>query len=464
MAEINETILKNKLVLRVGIHNDIEYTEDELKKLLIIYQSIEAIPLENRTMEELHALELFKGSAEDHQDSTGTLVGYVEGAYWDEEYKAIAFKRFVFNEENFAKQVQAQLKRGKLSFGISPRIYVRREGNFAMDIIPKNLGVVLEPAGGEPLMLSRKASDKENYEYGRGLFEPMILKQDNNVNDGGYNRMEPKDIEHTILKVLSEKEVADKEANRVQDLESKVDNLTSTVSTLVEALKAQADEKKDEKKMSDEPKEEVKEEVAEEAKEEAKEEVADEPKEEVKEEVAEEAKVEAKEETEDSDELKKKYYGSADSQSVLSAIRVNPKLISLDGKSINRVAVDLFDATKVFDGKKAFTLEQAQKAVDEINSILTSLPCDEKEENEVLSKLAEMFKPEVKEEKLSEKKDLPKRKGLVRTKADSDLEEETLSEQEDAKEEKEEVKLSDSTATELGAILRNRLANGLGVK
>lgn len=86
------------------------------------------------------------------------------------------------------------------------------------------------------------------------------------------------------------------------------------------------------------------------------------------------------------DKTKYKYYGAlAAKDSLLKQFRLTPDLSALDAQSVNRVAEDLSKAAKVFEGE--FTLEQAQKGIEEIQAILTNLPSSEKEEKQLMENI-----------------------------------------------------------------------------
>lgn len=379
-------VLSNKLVLKTGVHNGIDYGEPEVKKLYLRYKEIESKSLESRSTDEVHAFDIFKGGDEDHKDSSGTWIGSVEGVYWDDVAKGFGFKTWNIVDEDFARKISYQKQRGKSSFGVSPRLNVLRVGTTATEIIPKNIAIVLNPAGGGDLMLSGELSTNDNnYEERQDVIQELTLSERESISSAGGD-----------LDMADEKAILDaigKLGGRLDEIENarkkkEEDEKISKLQKENEELKVELAKKKkkdDEEEMSEEETEETQ------AKKKKKdeEEMAKKKKKDEEEEMAKKKKDEEDEKMAGKDKDRKyKYYGALSGRdSLVKQFSLTPDLKQLDATSVNRIAEDVIRAAKVFDGE--FTLEQAQKGIEELQVILVNLPTSEKEEKELMTRVEE---------------------------------------------------------------------------
>jgi len=445
-------VLKDKLVIVAGTHNGVVYAEEDIRKLYQKYLTIEKKPVSTRSIDEVHAFDIHRGDDEDHKDSTGTWVGDAEGVYFDEKNKGIGFRKLNIVESDFANKIQFQKQRGKSSFGISPRLNVLRVGTRATEIIPKNISIVLSPAGGEPLMLSRQDSElKEDYEESNVVME-LTLSEQESISSGGNPDMDEKQITDALSKVTEavtgintrldqiekDKEEALKKAE-VAELQRKNEELEADKVKLEEELAKKKDgkEEDDEKMQKGKGKEKEDDEKMQKGKK--------------KEEEDEEGKMQK-------DKKKYKYYGALSARdSLLKKFNITPDLRLMDAQSINRVAEDVVKAAKNFDG--TFTLETAQKGIEELQAILVNLPANEKEEKELMSRVDETLSSITEQvaDKLDEKTKggQGRRKGLVLD-GEEERKEETLSEKEGGE--------KSTTVETLRGDLSGMLCAGLGIK
>lgn len=447
-------VLENKLAIVVGTHNGVEYSEEEVKKLFLLYKQIESKPFENRTTDEIHATDLHRGDDEDHKDSTGTWVGDVRGVYWDDVANGFGFKEWNFVEEDFAKKIRYQKKRGKASFGASPRLNVLRVGTKATEILPKNISIVLTPAGGEELMLSqsKKIEGEEGRELRQDIIQELTLSEQETLS-GGKNKMDEK-LEALLKGITTRLDAADKQhekemQKKKKEEEEKMAALELKLKETEEALaKKKKDEEEDEGKLAKKKKEE--EEMQKKKKEED-------------EKMAKKKEEEEKMQGEgEKDKKKYKYYGALGARdSILQKFSIAPDISKLDAQSINRIAEDLSKAAKIFEGE--FTLESAQKGIEEIYVVLANLPHDKKEEaaltkrvDEALSSRADVLSAAL-EQRINPDQTLGgRRKGLII--AGSEREDVALSQSKNAGEEQ------NPSRDEIEASLVDTLAQGLGLK
>jgi len=408
-------ILRRKLALKVGVHNGINYSEDEVRKLYLRYQQLESKPFEQLSMEEVHAFDLFKGGDEDHKDSTGTWVGSVKDVYWDDTSKGFGFDKWNIVDEDFARKIEFQKSRGKASFGVSPRLNVLRKGTDATDILPKNIGIVLNPAGGEDLMLSRD-SDNADYELREDIIQELTLSEQESIQRGGELNMDEKQIAEALGKVGEAIEGINTRLDKVEnakreaELKAKEDEMKLKCEALeaekvkletelakkkeeeekMQAGKGKGKDKEDEEKMSDEEKAAL----------------------------AKKKEEEEKMQAGPGKDKKYKYYGAASARdSLLKKFAVTPDLRLMDEQSINRVAEDIVNAAKIFDA--TFTLEKAQKGIEELQAILLNLPSNAQEEKalmehveETLSSVSQQIVGKL-DDKLNSGSSQGRRKGLV---------------------------------------------------
>jgi len=450
-------ILRHKLALKAGVHNGINYTEDEVRKLFLRYKQLESKPFEQLTMSEVHAFDLFKGADEDHKDSTGTWVGSVESVYWDDASKGFGFDKWNIIDEDFARKIEFQKARGKASFGVSPRLNVLRNGTDATDIIPKNIGIVLNPAGGEELMLSRE-SDNTDYEFREDIVQELTLSEKESIQIGGELDMDEKQILEALSKVTDSVQGISTRLDKVENEKKEAELKAREIETNKKLEELQADKVKLEAELAKKKEEEAKMQAG--AGEMTPEEKAKAEK--AKMQKGAEKKPGEEQMQEGADKKKYKYYGALSAkESLLKNFAVTPDLRLMDEQSINRVAEDVVRAAKIFDS--TFTLENAQKGIEELQAILLNLPHNEKEEKqlmehveETLSSVSEQIASKL-DAKVNTGSGQGRRKGLILG-GEEERKDETLSSEEKA------AAASVVTKYDVLKDISGMLCKGLGVK
>lgn len=440
-------IVRDKLVLKVGIHNGVEYSEEEVKKLYDYYKVVEAKKYKERSIDEIHAFDVHRGGSEDHQDSSGTWIGDAEGIYWDDSANGFGFHKINIIEEDFANKIKYQKQRGKASFGISPRLNVLRVGTHATDIIPKNISVVLTPAGGEELLLSEgdeqeSGGELEDKDIHSHYVQPVTekdLQAIRSQSKEGDDEMSKEELEGLQARIAQlEKEKEEEAAKRreaelkakEEEFKKKEKEFEKRLAKLEEGIKK--DNSKDNKKGDEDLKKDDK-------KKEDDKKLEDE-----------------KKKKEGSD----KYFGpSIKSDIALKDFKVKPDLSRLDAKSINRVTDDVLAAVKPLSNEKGFSLEEAQKSIEEIFVILSSIPVDKKEEEELTKRVEEALSKSITKFNPSKSEETKQttRKGLIVDGSTVVREDKALSKQPDDKQ-----KLA--TKDDILGSIRGSLMGALGLK
>jgi hypothetical protein len=333
-------VLKDKVVLKEGTWNGNFYPADEIKRLVPILNE------EPKDPSEKNRNSVFVGDAEDHQDSTGTWVGRAHGFYWDEGLKALVAKEVHVVDENAARKIAYQLEDEQgTSWGISPRLEVRKEGNVCKDIVMKSLALVLEPAGGEDLLLAKK---KETVNLNHSI---------------GGNAMTDEEIRQTVVEAV------------VLELERFKDEFRE------ELKKARETESARLKKLEETEEERRKREEAEKkaAEEENKKKKAAEEKETDGDLAANKKKKPADENTEDEENKKNSARYPFNSKSRTLARHILPRKFNLSGfdeKSLRRLSEDLADAFSNISGE-GVTLQKYEEALSALESVLYTIPVHE---------------------------------------------------------------------------------------
>jgi hypothetical protein len=325
-------ILKDKVVLKEGTWNGNFYPADEIKKLLPVLNA------EPKDPSEKNRNSVFVGDAEDHQDSTGTWVGRAHKFYWDEKLKALVAGEIHVVDEETARKIAYQLsdKQGT-SWGISPRLEVRKEGNVCKDIVMKSLALVLEPAGGEDLMLSLKK-------------ETVNLSS----SKGGEKNMENDEIRETVAEVVVLELERFRESLKA-DLEKERKEADSRIKKLEETEEERKKREEAEKKAAEEEKKKQETEQAKKKPEDEKE------------------KIDEEENKKDSSRYPFNKSGKNLSRFIL------PRKFNLKGfdqKALKRLSEDLADALTPLAGAEV-TLGKYEDALSAIEGVLYGLPVAE---------------------------------------------------------------------------------------
>jgi hypothetical protein len=244
-------VLKNKLILKEGTWNGYFYPAEEIKKCL---EALNSIP-EDPTYRNQNSL--FTGSTTDHTDSTGTWVGNAYGFSWDEEEKGIRAERLEIVDKEVANKLAYQQKTGESKWGISPVMESNIDGKTVRDIRFLSIGLVLNPAQGSALMLSKKDEKRIIAPYLALKFEtPEKGKKD--MEKSEVNQM----IQEALAVVKKENEAALGEIKKsTSELAESVKALSANIQKLAETkppqkteaeLKAESEKEAAEKKAAEE--------------------------------------------------------------------------------------------------------------------------------------------------------------------------------------------------------------------
>lgn len=139
-----QLILDDRVLLREGKANGLFYPFKEIAPLAEILNGDP--PSDEPDQANRDSLFL------DHGDGITTWVGLVKDFKADKELKALRGDVHIVDQD-LAEKIQFQIDEGRSRFGISPRLLIDRDGETARGIRIKSFSLVLNPAGGEELML-----------------------------------------------------------------------------------------------------------------------------------------------------------------------------------------------------------------------------------------------------------------------------------------------------------------------
>lgn len=137
-------ILKDRVLLREGKANGLFYPFKEISPLADELNK----PPSPDSPDEANRDSLFQ----DHGDGIMTWVGHIKDFKADAKAKALKGDVYIVDQD-VADKIEYQIDEGRVRFGISPRLLVDRDGETARAIKMKSFSLVLNPAGGEELML-----------------------------------------------------------------------------------------------------------------------------------------------------------------------------------------------------------------------------------------------------------------------------------------------------------------------
>ena len=135
--------LKDRVLLREGKANGLFYPFSEIAPLA---DELNAVPSDDPAEANRDSLFL------DHGDGITTWVGLIKNFQADKKIKALRGDVLIVDRD-LADKIKFQIDDGRARFGISPRLLVDRDGETARDLKMKSFSLVLNPAGGEELML-----------------------------------------------------------------------------------------------------------------------------------------------------------------------------------------------------------------------------------------------------------------------------------------------------------------------
>lgn len=166
-------ILENRVLLREGKANGLFYPFAEISPLA---DELNKEPPSD-SPEEANRDSLFL----DHGDGIVTWVGAVKNFKADKTDKVLRGDVHIVDSD-LAEKIQYQMDDGRSRFGISPRLLLDRDGETARALKIKSFSLVLNPAGGEELMLWSgevcKLDDAKRIVLGPVLVPEEFLKQD----------------------------------------------------------------------------------------------------------------------------------------------------------------------------------------------------------------------------------------------------------------------------------------------
>jgi hypothetical protein len=157
-------ILPDQTIFRAGVLNGILYTEDEVRSYAERLKELEE-------QGETKPLALFL----DHEDKVATWIGETKNyRLEDSEVKA----DLIIVDRDVAEKIKYQQESGRPHWGISTVVEVQEWRDFKK-LEPKSVSLVLNPAGGERLMIKgeiRKMWEEEAQEGDLDLSEESIEK------------------------------------------------------------------------------------------------------------------------------------------------------------------------------------------------------------------------------------------------------------------------------------------------
>lgn len=166
MTKSNYYIIKDQTLIKSGVMNGLYYSPPEIVKYG--NQLIESIKNNNRQ----------KNLFLDHEDTIDKWIGEViNPRILGDEVKG----DLVIVDEEIANQLKYQIEQNNVCWGISPTVLlIVKDGN-ATDIQPKSFSIVLEPAGGEKLMI--KITNKRGEDNEKVIEESKLMAEDYALQD-----------------------------------------------------------------------------------------------------------------------------------------------------------------------------------------------------------------------------------------------------------------------------------------
>ena len=183
-------VLEDRAVLREGKANDLVYIAAEIKPLATL---LNESPPEDLP-EEANRDSIFL----DHGDGTLTWVGHATNFRWDDETKSLRADLHIADED-IANKISYQEAEGRSRFGISPRLIVRNDKGTARDIKVRSFSLVINPAGGQDLMLSSGERVVKIDAAKRIVLGPVLVPDKFDLQDESINAEEIEKTAHQFM-------------------------------------------------------------------------------------------------------------------------------------------------------------------------------------------------------------------------------------------------------------------------
>lgn len=200
-----QLILKDRVLLREGKANGLFYDFKEIAPLAAILN--ETPPSDQP--DEANRDSLFL----DHGDGITTWVGLVKDFKTDEKEKALRGDVHIVDSD-LAEKIQFQIDEGRARFGISPRLLIDRDGEKARKLKMRSFSLVLNPAGGEELMLWSgevlKIDDAKRLVLG-----PVLIPDETDLQNEFMTKEEIEKTAHGFFKGLIEGDSKTGEMHRI---------------------------------------------------------------------------------------------------------------------------------------------------------------------------------------------------------------------------------------------------------
>ena len=222
---VKALVLKDRVILAEGTWNGVFYPAEELSPIVpILNRIVEEQRKAERRGDEVDALRLRNATSLfwDHDERCTNWLGDVRNFRWDAKQKAIIGDLYVVDEDA-ARKIQFQEARGFTSWGISPSVVVDRFRGTARNIRFMNIAVVLEPAGGVRLMLS-KPRLRGGDSMGKKKKEKLGLEEKAEEKDEDTKEEETKEEEKSEEAAEESTEEATSEDEAEEEAELEIEN------------------------------------------------------------------------------------------------------------------------------------------------------------------------------------------------------------------------------------------------
>lgn len=185
--------LTDQTLLRAGTANGIAYGVREIAPLASILN--ESPPDDQPEQANRDSLFL------DHGDGTGTWVGYIDNFHFDKSSNSLRGDVHIIDQP-VADKINFQKYKGRSRFGISPRLLIDEKDGKAQDIKVKSFSLVLNPAGGEELMLTFKTAVLKIDDAKRIVLGPVLIPDVIDLQNEIISAEEIEKAAHNFLKSL----------------------------------------------------------------------------------------------------------------------------------------------------------------------------------------------------------------------------------------------------------------------
>lgn len=186
--------MENQVLLREGKANGIAYAAREIAPLARLLNT----PPKADEPDEANRDSLFL----DHGDGASTWVGHIDNFRFDDKTKCLRGDVNIIDQD-IADKINFQKSTGRSRFGISPRLLIDEEDGKASDIRIRSFSLVLNPAGGEALMLTFKSAVLKIDEAKRVVLGPVLIPDVADLQNEIISAEEIEKTAHNFMKALS---------------------------------------------------------------------------------------------------------------------------------------------------------------------------------------------------------------------------------------------------------------------